>query len=67
MHLRQHELERRLREYEEREREAKKKFWNNVLVVKVAVTVFFILTIVLPPQHAQWAGMAGNFLWLWRT
>lgn len=67
MHRRQHEIDRELREFEQSEIAARKKFWNNVLIVKVAVTVFIALTIVLPPQHAQWASLAGNFLWLWRT
>lgn len=40
---------------------------HNVIVVKAALTVAFLLIVFLPAGYAAWAGVAANFLWLWRT
>jgi Flp pilus assembly protein TadB len=64
---RQHEIDRELQEREERDAAERKRFWHNVMVVKASVMLFFVLSWLLPPQHAVWANAAGNLLWLWRT
>lgn len=65
--LRQHEIERLLREREQRETERERKFWHNVLVVKCTVMVTFIAYILVPPDFKDWVALGGNLLWLWKT
>lgn len=40
---------------------------HNMLVVKGTVCVGMFALILLPPEHKEWAGLAINLLWLWRT
>jgi hypothetical protein len=65
--MRQHEIDRALREQAERDQRKKRNFWHNLIVIKVTVMLTFCLSLFLPAEHSQWVGLAGNLLWLWRT
>jgi hypothetical protein len=65
--LRQHEIERMLREREERDAAERKKFWHNVMLVKVTVMLTFVAYMLVPPDWKDWVALSGNLLWLWKT
>ena len=65
--LRDHERRRLLAEFEALQHEADRKRAANGRVVKLTVMVGMILLVVLPQQYQLYAGLAVNFLWLWRT
>lgn len=45
----------------------RKRFWHNIILVKITVVVGLTAVIFLPPEHKDLAGYAVNLLWLWRT
>lgn len=64
---RHHEIERALRERDQRDAESRRKFWHNVIVVKATVMVTFVAYMLTPPEYKDWVALGGNLLWLWKT
>jgi Ca2+/H+ antiporter len=62
-----HEIERELREQEQRDRDERRKFWHNAILVKTTVMVTFVAYMLVPPDFKDWVALSGNLLWLWKT
>lgn len=43
------------------------KTWHNVIMVKLGLSVGFVLVLMLPEGYQAWAAVSANFVWLWRT
>lgn len=64
---RDHERQRLLQEREQYEAERERKFWHNLVVIKVTVFVSFVAYMVVPVEYKDWVVLCGNTLWLLKT